>query len=265
MPCTGPGTMRYGGNTSCLEVRGEEGTLLLLDAGTGIRGFSATLPPDMARVDVLLTHLHMDHIQGLGFFPPLRRAGVEVHIWGPRDSSSLLSRLRLYLSPPLFPVDLDDMPCSLHIHELPSVHSVVEIGEFKVSAAAVTHTGPTLGYRVEEGSGSLAYLPDHEPSLGDRDIPSGEQVSGYSLAHEVDLLAHDAQYTSEEYEARIGWGHSSMLHSFQFAERTGVAKLIPFHHDPSRDDDQLDHLIDHTHRMRDWPFQVMPGTEGLTC
>ena len=264
VPSPAPGNMRYGGNTSCLEVRGEEGTLLVLDAGTGIRGLGASLPSDLARVDIMLTHLHMDHIQGLGFFPPLRRARTDVHIWGPSDTSSLISRLRRYLSPPLFPVDLQDMPCSLHIHELPGAHSVVEIGEFKVSAEAVTHTGPTLGYRVEGRSGSLAYLPDHEPALGHRDLQPGEQLSGYSLAREVDLLAHDAQYTCEEYDARVGWGHSSMLHAFQFAERTGVARLLPFHHDPSRDDDHLDRLIGDAHQLRDWPFQVVPGVEGLT-
>ena len=141
----GPETARYGGNTSCVEVRGREGTVLVLDAGTGIRRLAATLPDSVRRVDVLLTHLHMDHIQGLGFFAPLYRPDIEVHIWGPASTAlSLQTRLTRYLSPPLFPVGLSELPCKLH--EVPG--GEVDIGEFRVSSALVCHPGPTVGYRI---------------------------------------------------------------------------------------------------------------------
>src|SRR5258708_148955 len=126
----GPDTARYGGNTSCVEVCGSDGTLLVLDAGTGIRRLGADIPPEVRRVDVLLTHLHMGHIQGLGFFAPLRNPDAEVHIGGP--ASALLSlrvRLPRYMSPPLFPVHLRDLPCTLILHEVPRGDE--QIGELK--------------------------------------------------------------------------------------------------------------------------------------
>src|SRR3989442_9973743 len=132
----GPETARYGGNTSCVEVRGNDGTVLILDAGTGIRRLGGTLPRHLPRVDLLLTHLHMDHIQGLGFFSPLYDPNVEVHIWGPASTTAnLRTRLMRYLSPPLFPVHLRDLPCQLTLHEVPC--GEVEVGEFRVSSMLV--------------------------------------------------------------------------------------------------------------------------------
>ena len=132
----GAETARYGGNTSCVGVIGRDGTVLVLDAGTGIRAFGKTIPTTVRRVDILLTHLHMDHIQGLGFFAPLFRPDLEVHIWGPVSSHiSLRERLMRYLSPPLFPVSLRELPCMITLHEVPC--GDVAIGEFRVSSALV--------------------------------------------------------------------------------------------------------------------------------
>ena len=262
----GPDTIRYGGNTSCVEVRGDDGTLLALDAGTGIRRLGAAIPDDVRRVDVLLTHLHMDHIQGLGFFAPLRRPGAEVHIWGPiGNGPSLRARLGRYLSPPLFPVHLRELQSALYIHELPNSHATIDIGEFQVSAAVICHPDPTIGYRIASGSHAIAYLPDHEPALGLRSFTlPGEWVSGYSLARDVDLLIHDAQYTDDEYDERIGWGHSSIRQAFEFARLAGAHRLAPFHHDPTHDDDTLDRLISAEQESTDWPFAVESGAEGAT-
>ena len=149
MATPGPDTARYGGNTSCVAVQGREGSVLVLDAGTGIRCMAATLDRSVRRVDVLLTHLHMDHIQGLGFFGPLYRPDVEVHIWGPASTQMCLqSRLMRYLSPPLFPVGLRELPCQLTLHEVPC--GDVDIGEFRVTSALVCHPGPTVGYRISD-------------------------------------------------------------------------------------------------------------------
>jgi phosphoribosyl 1,2-cyclic phosphodiesterase len=253
-------TARYGGNTSCVEVRGTDGTLLVLDAGTGIRRLGATVATDVHRVDVLLTHLHMDHIQGLGFFAPLFREGLEVHLWGPASATaSLRSRLMRYLSPPLFPVHLRDVACHLSLHEVPC--PPVAIGELRISSDLVCHPGPTVGYRIESERGVATYLPDHEPALGARTYPPPpEWTSGYSLAEGADLLIHDAQYTSAEYDERVGWGHSSIEQTVRFAQLAGVRHLVTFHHDPSHDDWTLDQLTGDAAALA--PLAISPGTEG---
>ena len=258
----GPDTIRYGGNTSCVSVEGKEGTLLVLDAGTGIRLLGGALTPDVNCVHLLLTHLHMDHVQGLPFFAPLRRTGVEVHIYGPASTTTTLSsRLQRYLSPPLFPVNVRELPSDLHFHELPA--DTVEIGEFRVKAQLVIHPNPTIGYRIEGEPGTLTYLPDHEPALGASSFPrSKEWTSGYALAEGVDLLIHDAQYTSPEYQDRAGFGHSSIWHTFQFAALTNVGSLVPFHHDPTHCDDDLDLMIEETVGEMQPSFRVVPGMEG---
>ncbi len=144
----GPETARYGGNTACVEVRGDDGTVLVLDAGSGIRRLGDRLD-GMRRIDVLLTHLHMDHIQGLGFFAPLFRPDLDIHIWGPPAlSGDLRSRLGRYLSPPLFPVRVRDLHTTT-FHDAP--FSPVAIGGLTVVADMVIHPGPTLGYRIARG------------------------------------------------------------------------------------------------------------------
>jgi ribonuclease BN (tRNA processing enzyme) len=219
-----------------VRVTGPDGAVLVLDAGTGIRSLALELPPGLRRVDVLLTHLHMDHIIGLGFFAPLYDPGMEVHIWGPASATlSLEARLRRYLAPPLFPVLLRDLPCRLELHH--TGRGRFAIGAFHVRAARICHPGPTVGYRIETEQSSLAYLPDHEPALGARRFPlDAEWTSGFDVAQGADLLLHDAQYTREEYFRYVGWGHSAMHDALAFARLAGVKHLVPFHHDPGRDD-----------------------------
>jgi phosphoribosyl 1,2-cyclic phosphodiesterase len=257
----GAETARYGGNTSCVEVRGRDGTVLVLDAGTGIRRLGKALPENLRRLDLLLTHLHMDHIQGLGFFAPLQNPELEVHIWGPASTTAdLRTRLMRYLSPPLFPVHLRDLPCRLTLHEVPC--GVVTIGEFRVASALICHPGPTVAYRISTARGALAYFPDHEPALGVSKFPlSGDWTSGYALAANVDLLIHDAQYKSDEYPQHVGWGHSSVDDTLRFAALARVKQLVPFHHDPAHTDDDLDRMVA-TARATAPELTITPGTEG---
>lgn len=239
----GPDTVRYGGNTSCVEVRAGDGTALVLDAGTGMRALGVQLAGEGVReVHVLLSHLHLDHLQGLGFFKPLFDPEVHVHLWGPASPVHPLSeRIALYLSPPLFPVRLSEIPSTVTFHDAPD--EPVTIGSVTVEAAAVTHQGPTVGYRLTEGDRSLCYLPDHEPSLGVRlQELDPEWISGFALAHGVDVLIHDAQYGDGEYPDHIGWGHSCIEHVVEFARKADVANLVLFHHDPYHDDAHLDAL-----------------------
>jgi phosphoribosyl 1,2-cyclic phosphodiesterase len=260
----GPEMARYGGNTSCVGVLGREGTMLVLDAGTGIRRLGTTIAPSVRRIDILLTHLHMDHIQGLGFFAPLYRPDLEVHIWGPGTAAlSLEARLMRYLSPPLFPVSLSELPCKLTFHDLAT--GVAEIGEFRVSSVLVCHPGPTLGYRLAEaGGGTMTYLPDHEPALGLLKFPQLPRAwtSGAELAADVDLLIHDSQYSGAEYPGHCGWGHSSLHQTLAFGSLVEVKHLVPFHHDPGHTDEDLDRMTAQALDEMKPAYRVSPGIEG---
>lgn len=266
LPTPGTETFEYGGNTSCVAVRGADGTIVVLDAGTGIRALGATIGADVRRVDVLLSHLHLDHIQGLGFFAPLYRADIEVHIWGPISTRlSLRTRLMRYLSPPLFPVGLRELPCELTLHEVPCGET--RIGEFRVDSTLVCHPGPTVGYRITDARGKvLTYLPDHEPALGARPFPSlpREWTSGAMLAQASDLLIHDSQYAAHEYADHVGWGHSSMRHVLDFGTLTGARHLVPFHHDPGHCDADLDRMLAQAIDQAKPRYRVTPAREGMT-
>ena len=258
----GPDTVRYGGNTSCVSIEGPHGSWLVLDAGTGIRKLGQSLPPDLKRVDILLTHLHMDHLQGLPFFAPIRNPDIETHIWGPASTMlSLKSRLQRYVSPPLFPVSIRDLSPTLYFHELS--FDMFDIGEFCIISQLVIHPNPTVGYRIKHKEKTVTYLPDHEPMLGARTFPrSPEWTSGYDLAKRADLLIHDTQYSPEEYQNFVGFGHSNMVQAFEFAELANVKRFIPFHHDPTHSDDQLDSMISDAVEMVSPGFEVAPGLEG---
>jgi phosphoribosyl 1,2-cyclic phosphodiesterase len=240
VPSPGPETTRYGGNTSCVQVTLSDGTIVVLDGGTGLRNLGLALPQEGARVNILLTHLHLDHIQGLMFFAPAFRPSSEMVIWGPKaPEASLRDRIARYISAPLSPVEVRELPCDVSFREAPP--SDWEIGPAKLQAASVTHRGPTLGYRLTEGDTALCYIPDHEPALGadlERDEP--EWISGFELAQGASLLIHDCQYTDSEYEPHVGWGHSRLSDALAFARRVEPERLLLFHHDPMHSDDFLD-------------------------
>jgi phosphoribosyl 1,2-cyclic phosphodiesterase len=262
----GAETVRYGGNTSCVEVRLESGDLIILDAGTGIRPLGAAIEHEhFDEIHIFLTHLHLDHLQGLGFFRPLFRPGANIHIWGPASPvQSLGERIAIYLSPPLFPVRLADIPSNITFHDAPE--DAVSIGSATVRAANVAHQGPTVGYRIEEGGRTLAYLPDHEPSLGSgfADLPPA-WISGHEVASRADVLLHDAQYGDDEYPNHIGWGHSSIEHVMGFANKAEVVRTVLFHHDPYHSDDELEALLVEARKMSDVVGDdVCLAHEGMT-
>ena len=259
----GPETIRYGGNTSCVSIEGSDGSWLVLDAGTGIRNLGRNLPPHLKRLDILLTHLHMDHLQGLPFFTPLRDPEIETHIWGPASTMlSLKSRLQRYVSPPLFPVSIRDLFPKLHFHEL--TFDTFKIGSFDITSQLVIHPNPTVGYRIQQKGKIVTYIPDHEPMLGVSAFPSSPQwTSGYDLAQGADLLIHDSQYTHTEYDKLVGFGHSNMEQAFEFAELAKVKKFMPFHHDPAHSDTQLDQMIADAKETVSPRFDIIPGQEGV--
>jgi ribonuclease BN (tRNA processing enzyme) len=262
IPTSGPDTEYYGGNTSCADVT-EDGWILVLDGGSGMRLSNTGNKPANKRVDILLTHLHLDHIMGLGFFKPLFDPGMEVHIWGPKSSThSLISRLSRYLSPPLFPVRIRELPCQLILHEIEN--SVFEIGPFTIESRYVIHPGPTVGFRVAGQQSVFTYIPDHEPALGRAGIPKDRRwVSGIDLASGADLLLHDAQFSLQEYKDKIGWGHSCMDDTLLFASMAEVKHLLLAHHDPSHSDEQLNELFTDLKKRNGYSFRYELAAEGM--
>jgi phosphoribosyl 1,2-cyclic phosphodiesterase len=231
----GPETVRHGGNTACVSVETDD-AIAILDAGTGLRHAGLRFVADQRPVHLLVTHLHMDHILGLGFFRPLFQPGRRIRIWGPPSTTQdLRARLTRYMSPPLFPVRIRDLASRVELTDAPA--DAWSIDGLRLRAASVIHPGPTLGYRLESGGSTLAYIPDHEPALGGIDSP--RWTSGFDLAKDADLLIHDAQYTADEYSSRIGWGHSSIEHASAFADLARVDRFLLFHHDPDHDDETV--------------------------
>jgi len=244
VPVPGQETLAHGGNTSCVEVLRDDETALVLDAGTGIRALGLDLARrGTRRIHLFLTHLHLDHLEGLRFFAPLWDARVTLEIWGPRSQVfGLRERILRSFSPPLFPLDFRDVPARVSFHDLPAEPWRAE--GISLFADLVLHPGPTLGFRLESGSSSVAYIPDHEPVLAGIDGRSRDWISGGAIADGADVLLHDAQYLEEEYDAKIGWGHSSVDAAVAYCRAVGAVRLVLFHHEPDRSDAALESLHD---------------------
>jgi phosphoribosyl 1,2-cyclic phosphodiesterase len=257
VPTPGSDTVTYGGNTSCVEIALGDDAALVLDAGTGIRELGFDLVRrGTQQIYLFLTHLHLDHLEGLRFFAPLWNPEVTLDIWGPRSPvASLRSRILRAFSPPLFPAEV-------RFHDLPG--QPWESHGLSLGAELVLHPGPTLGYRLETGASSLAYLPDHEPVLAGIADRSPDWISGGAVASGADLVLHDSQYLDEEYDAKIGWGHSSVGDAIAFYRAVGAGRLVLFHHEPQRSDRELDSLEARA-QMLAGPGEVPPvlAREGM--
>jgi len=260
LPSPGPEKNIFGGNTSCVQLEYKD-TCIILDGGSGIQRLGASFDSKIKEVNILLTHLHMDHIMGLGFFQPLYNSKIKVNIWGPSGSAeSLEHRLRRYFSPPLFPIRLNELPSHISIFEINN--SSFNIGELQIKSEYICHPGPTVGYRIEANNSVFVYMPDHEPALGSSHFPDlPEWTSGYNLAKNADLIFHDAQYKNSEYANRIGWGHSSYEDAIKFGCLAKVKKMILFHHDPLHTDEQLFKLYYQTKERMHVPFEIELGIE----
>jgi phosphoribosyl 1,2-cyclic phosphodiesterase len=262
-PCPSPANRRYGGNTAsvALEVDGEPP--ILLDLGTGLPQFdSAAGRRDGApfRATALVTHLHLDHVQGLPFFPPVHQPGTELDIYGPRQASgSLRDAFAGLVEPPYFPLPLDEIVGDLRFHEVGDEEFTV--GRAVVTVRPVPHLGPTVGYRVCWGGGTVAYVSDHQAPPD----PQFVDPAVLDLCAGVDLLIHEGQYTPAEFEAKAGWGHCTIDYAVRVATQSGARQLCVFHHDPWRTDDELDALIVAARATAGGrATDVMAAAEGVT-
>lgn len=266
IPSPGPDTVRYGGNTPCVQVSTPGGTLIL-DGGTGIRRLGrALLSTADAGVDatLLLTHFHWDHVQGIPFFEPLYDAATRLRILSPRraspDAARLFERLTEYA---FFPAPREAIAAGL---EFGAVDEPTELaGGVRLTTFPVRHASGAVGYRVRCGEATLCYLPDNELVGGAYDVSTDWRARLVELLGDADLLLHDATYTDSEYEAHAGWGHSTASQAVELAEEAGVRRLLLFHHAPERTDDEMDRIVsDIRSRLasRGSPLLVDAAAEG---
>jgi len=274
LPKPGPSTLRYGGNTSCVEVTASDGTLVVLDAGTGLHGLGQELLASgrASRGSILISHSHWDHIQGFPFFVPLFIPGTEWDIYAPRgvghDVAATLAGQMQYR---YFPVNLEQLGATIRYHDL--VEGEFAIGSIHVKAHYMNHPAVALGYRLEVGGASVVYATDHEPNstapndtppaLGaiDGTIHSQDADHARFLAG-ADLLIHDSQYTEEEYPKKVGWGHSPVERSVDYALMAGVKRLALYHHDPLRTDEQVAELVARCQARAGGALEVFGAAEG---
>jgi len=261
LPSPGLEKNLFGGNTMCIQVAHKD-TCIIFDGGSGIQRLGDHLGSEQLEINILLSHLHLDHIMGLGYFKPFYNPKCTINIWGPSGSSrSLVKRLRRYFSPPLFPVRLNELPATLNINEVNN--SSFMINDVRIKSEYICHPGPTVGYRLETEESTIAFLPDHEPALGSSHFPDlKDWSSGYNLAKDADLLFHDAQYSIKEYNNRIGWGHSSLPDAIKFGALTNVKKMVLVHHDPANSDRQLKEMFKNSILDKTIDFELLMGREN---
>jgi phosphoribosyl 1,2-cyclic phosphodiesterase/DNA-binding response OmpR family regulator len=263
----GPTTARYGGNTSCIEVRSARGTLVVIDCGTGGHSLAQQLMSGAAkhlRGNILISHTHWDHIQGIPFFGPLFVRGNEWDIYGPKGvHESFQEALAGQMQYIYFPVTLDQCGAKIRYHDL--VEGGFEIEDIKVSARYLNHPALTLGYRLQVDGATLVYACDHEPyarmlAVGDGEI-TGQDLRHAEFIEGADLLIHDAQYTAEEYPQKLGWGHSPVEYVIKLARYARVKRVALTHHDPLRNDNDIEGLIARV-RQKASPLDAFAASEG---
>ena len=267
----GPSTIRYGGNTSCVEVRAADGTLIILDCGTGAHELGQLLAseaPGNVRASLLISHTHWDHIQGIPFFAPFFIPGNEWDIYAPQGfSDTLRTTLAGQMEYAYFPITAEAFGATLNYHHVSE--GWFDIGSVRVHTRFLNHPALTVGYRIEADGASIVYACDHEPhssaaALADGDLEGQDRLHSEFLRG-ADLVIHDAQYTAEEYPSKIGWGHSTINYAVKACTQAGVRKLALTHHDPLRDDAAVDGLLATAQALAgNDDLEVIAASEGLT-
>jgi len=274
IPSPGPHTVRYGGNTPCVEVRTDTDWLVILDAGTGIRELGRTLIANAnghgISADIFLTHAHWDHIQGIPFFAPIFQPGNHFTIWGAKTLQTSIDRvIRDQMSPVVFPVTFEQLDATINFGEIAEERRVGN--GYEVTAFGVQHPGGALGYRFSgrgSDAGSFVYISDNElrggPAYASRADWRDRLVD---FVRGASVLVHDATYTDEEYDRHRGWGHSTYDDAVHLALDAGVERLVLFHHKPERSDDEVDQRVADCRALvaqRGGRLEVSAAAEGMT-
>ena len=282
IPVPGPSTIRYGGNTSCIEIRAD-GELIILDAGSGIRSLGLALQNEFGsrpiKLTLLISHVHWDHIQGFPFFVPSYNDKNQIRIFGYDGADKgLLEILKGQMATPFFPVRLRDLPGKIDIRKLRAKE--FRIGKVRVRARFMNHPGACAGYRLFTSKGSVAYLPDNElydalklhSARSDSLSPAQmrkramkERANLVKFLKGCDILILDTQYTDAEYNTHVGWGHGSLSSAVALAIDAHVRKLILFHHDPNHDDAAIDQMVEKARKLvasRNGNLEVEAAREG---
>ena len=255
----GDATLRYGGNTTCVTVRAND-EIIVLDAGSGIRPLGIDLEKEFGtqpiKLSLLVTHAHWDHIQGLPFFKPAYDSKNEISIFGFDETGATFRQILAEpMKSPFFPIAMRELSGKIAIKKLNDM--TFSVGTVQVCAAFVNHPGGCAGYRLNTSAGSVAFLPDHEPYEFFLHSPRANNMSPeqakktaandraglVQFLHRSDILILDAQYTDEEYEKYIGWGHGSVSSAVSLALDAEVHRLVLFHHDPNHDDQMVDKMV----------------------
>ena len=247
IPSPGPLTARYGGNTTCFEVRAG-GRRVIFDAGSGIRQLGLDLlSRGGAYQHIFLTHFHWDHIQGFPFFPPLYRPDIDLRIIGPKQNNiDVRSLFAGQMGPIYFPVPFSAVAAKMSFDHLNE--GTWELDGILLRTLRVRHPSWVVGYRIEVGGRVICFIPDDEVEGEGYDVAPAWRERLLDFIRGADLLIHDSMYTDEEYPSRLGWGHSTFNQSVRLAEEGEVKRLLFFHHDPERTDDEMDGIVS---RVRD--------------
>ncbi len=256
IPCPGPGTVRYGGNTSCVEVRcGEH--LIIFDAGSGLRTLGAALNARDTEIDLFLSHGHVDHMIGLPFFSPLMENGWRLRIWAGdlAATGGIKSAIGALMRFPLFPISVDAAQPDVTFHDFEHGEVLTPRDGIVVRTAKLNHPGGATGYRIDYAGKAICYITDNDLGAGPID------PALLAFAKDAQLVITDATYTDAELPDHIGWGHSSWQQAVRFADAAGVKTLCLFHHDPDHSDAVMDEIAANAVKAR-------PGTlvarEGLS-
>jgi phosphoribosyl 1,2-cyclic phosphodiesterase len=272
IPSPGPQTVRYGGNTPCLEVRTPDDWLIILDAGTGIRELGRSLLArangQPIRGDIYLTHAHWDHIQGLPFFAPVFQERNHFTIWGSKAMETSIGRvLRDQMSPVVFPVTFDQLAATIEVREL--AEGSASGRGYQVRAFPVHHPGGALGYRLTAGEGgrALVYISDNElNAAAPYESTADWRREMVEFCRGAGVLVHDAMFTRDDYSQHAGWGHSTCADAVELALEADVDRLVLFHHKPERTDDEVDRLTAECRALvtqRGGRLEVVAAAEGL--
>ncbi|MGP8250718.1 MAG: MBL fold metallo-hydrolase [Terracidiphilus sp.] len=244
--------LRYGGNTTCLEIGAPDPReTVIIDCGSGIRALGdELLDRSVRRIHILLSHFHWDHIQGLPSFAPIFQPGVEIVFYTTRTAEEALSLLSVQMADPFFPVTFVELGSQVEFRQI-ECGKEFAIGKLKVEPVLLYHPQGAVGFRLESEGHILVHASDHETGIAEIDAGLMRAARG------ANLLVMDAQYTPEEFESKIGWGHSSYAQATDAAQAAGVKQLMLFHHDPAHDDTFLDQMLAEA--------QKCFGATGMAC